>query len=107
MGQSPHKEVQMKVLVTGGAGYIGSHSARELVNRGHEVIVLDSLELGHRELAERAGASRIVEGSTGDTALLDRIFAEERPAAVMHFGAYKAPGESMAQPAKYFHNNVV
>jgi UDP-glucose 4-epimerase len=96
----------MKVLVTGGAGYIGSHAARELVNRGHDVIVLDSLELGHRELAERTGAARIFEGSTGDVALLDRIFTGEHPEAVMHFAAYKAPGESVEQPAKYFHNNV-
>jgi UDP-glucose 4-epimerase len=96
----------MKLLVTGGAGYIGSHTVRELVNRQHEVIVLDSLELGHRELAERAGASKIVQGSTGDAALLDQLFTEEKPEAVIHFAAYKAAGESVLEPAKYFLNNV-
>ncbi|HYP40292.1 MAG TPA: UDP-glucose 4-epimerase GalE [Chloroflexia bacterium] len=97
----------MKVLVTGGAGYIGSHTVRELVNRGHEAIVLDTLESGRRELAERAGASRLIVGSTSDRSLLDSIFAEEQPQAVMHFAAYKAAGESVAQPAKYFANNIV
>ncbi len=96
----------MKVLVTGGAGYIGSHTVRELVNRQHEVIVLDTLELGHRKLAETAGASKLIVGSTADAALLDKLFEEERPAAVIHFAAYKNAGESVEKPAKYFSNNV-
>ncbi|MDQ6692915.1 MAG: UDP-glucose 4-epimerase GalE [Chloroflexota bacterium] len=96
----------MKVLVTGGAGYIGSHTVRELVNREHEVVVLDTLEAGRRELAERAGAYKLVVGSTGDPDLLDSLLSEERPAAVIHFAAHKAPGESMEQPGKYFGNNV-
>ncbi len=100
-------EMSMKVLVTGGAGYIGSHTVRELVNRRHEAIVLDSLESGRRELAERAGASKLIVGSTSDRTLLDSIFAEERPQAVMHFAAYKAAGESVEQPEKYFANNIV
>ena len=96
----------MRVLVTGGAGYIGSHTVRELISRGHEVIVLDSLELGHREQAMIAGATKFIQGSTGDVELLNKLFEEDRPEAVMHFGAYKAAGESMGNPSKYFLNNV-
>ena len=96
----------MRVLVTGGAGYIGSHTVRELVDRGHEVVVLDNLEFGHRELALRAGAARLVVGSMGDVEVLERLFVRERPEAVIHFAAYKAPGESVADPARYFQNNV-
>lgn len=96
----------MKVLVTGGAGYIGSHTVRELVERGYEVVVLDTLEFGNRRLAETAGASKLIIGSTGDSALLDRLFAEEKPEAVLHFAAYKNVGESMKDPAGYFTNNV-
>ncbi len=93
----------MKVLVTGGAGYIGSHTVRELVERGYDVVVLDTLELGNR-----ASILNIpfYQGSITDKTVLERIFAEEKPEAVIHFAAYKAPGESMTQPAKYFHTNV-
>lgn len=96
----------MKVLVTGGAGYIGSHTVRELVNRQHEVIVLDTLEMGQRYLAEAAGASKLIEGNISDEALLDKLLGEERPEAVIHFAAYKSAGESVQQPARYFKNNV-
>jgi hypothetical protein len=93
----------MKVLVTGGAGYIGSHTVRALVDSGYEVVVLDTLELGNK------GAVKQVpfwQGSITDEALLERLFAQERPEAVVHFAAYKAPGESMREPAKYFRTNV-
>lgn len=93
----------MKVLVSGGAGYIGSHTVRELLARGHQVVVLDTLELGNKQ--SLLGAP-LIQGDTADGALLDKIFNEEKPDAVMHFAAYKAPGESMSQPAKYFRNNV-
>ncbi len=96
----------MKILVTGGAGYIGSHTVRELVNRQHEVIVLDTLELGEAKLAQTAGAAKLIEGSMGDAGLLDRLLAEEKPQAVVHFAAYKNAGESVERPAKYFANNV-
>jgi UDP-glucose 4-epimerase len=96
----------LKVLVTGGAGYIGSHTVRELVNLNHEVIVLDSLELGHQELARAAGASKIIQGNTADTALLDNLFDQEQIGAVIHFAAYKNAGESVEKPGKYFTNNV-
>lgn len=93
----------MKVLVTGGAGYIGSHTVRLLRERGHEVIVLDSMEFGH---PAAVGDTTLIEGSTADEALLDRIFAEHAIDSVIHFAAYKAPGESMEQPERYFQNNV-
>ncbi|BCL82841.1 UDP-glucose 4-epimerase GalE [Ktedonobacteria bacterium brp13] len=93
----------MKVLVSGGAGYIGSHTVRELLARGHQVVILDTLELGNKQ--SLLGAP-LIQGDTADGALLDKIFTAEKPDAVMHFAAYKAPGESMSQPAKYFRNNV-
>ncbi|GCE04144.1 UDP-glucose 4-epimerase GalE [Dictyobacter aurantiacus] len=93
----------MKVLVPGGAGYIGSHTVRELVARNHEVVALDTLENGNR--AALLGQP-LIQGSINDAALLDKIFEQEKPDAVIHFAAYKAPGESMTQPAKYFRNNV-
>ncbi|GCF09057.1 UDP-glucose 4-epimerase GalE [Dictyobacter arantiisoli] len=93
----------MKVLVPGGAGYIGSHTVRELIARKHEVVVLDSLENGNQ--ASLLGVP-LIQGNINDAALLDQIFSTEKPDAVIHFAAYKAPGESMSQPAKYFHNNV-
>ncbi len=93
----------MKILVTGGAGYIGSHTVRELLDRGHTLTVLDSLELGdRRSLPEVA----FYQGNLVDEALLDRLFQEQRPEAVIHFAAYKAPGESMQEPTKYFRANV-
>lgn len=93
----------MKVLVPGGAGYIGSHTVRELLARQHEVIVLDTLENGNK--ASLLGAP-LVQGNIDDAALLDQIFIKEKPDAVIHFAAYKAPGESMTHPGKYFRNNV-
>lgn len=93
----------MKVLVAGGAGYIGSHTVRALVERGHDVIVLDTLELGSKQAV---GNVQLYQGSITDDALLDRIFAQEKPEAVIHFAAYKAPGESMQVPGKYFRANV-
>jgi len=103
----PKKELYLvKVLVTGGAGYIGSHTVRELLEGGHEVIILDSLEQGYREATEALGVSdRLIEGNTADRPLLDRLFQEHKPDAVIHFAAYKNPGESVGNPAKYFHNN--
>ncbi len=93
----------MKVLVTGGAGYIGSHTVRELTARGYDVVVLDTLELGNRQSVLNVP---FVQGDIRDAESLDRIFQQEKPEGVIHFAAYKAPGESMSEPAKYFRNNV-
>jgi UDP-glucose 4-epimerase len=93
----------MLVLVTGGAGYIGSHTVRVLRERGYDVLVLDSMEFGHQEAI---GDTPLVRGNIADAALLDRLFAEHPIEAVIHFAAYKAAGESMEQPGRYFENNV-
>jgi UDP-arabinose 4-epimerase len=94
----------MRVLVTGGAGYIGSHTAKALAAAGHLPVSFDSLERGHR-WAARWGP--LVQAELADRAALARTFAEHRIEAVIHFAAYAYVGESMAQPDRYFRNNVV
>jgi UDP-glucose-4-epimerase GalE len=91
----------MRVLVTGGAGYIGSHAARTLARRGHEVFVYDDLSTGHRELAR---GFRLIEGHVGDNAKLKPAVAGVD--AVMHFAAKSLVPESVRNPRKYFENNV-
>jgi UDP-glucose 4-epimerase len=93
----------VKVLVTGGAGYIGAHTVQELKRSGYEVVVLDTLERGNAALVDGVN---FVQGDINDAALLDRLFRAEKFEAVMDFAAYKAPGESIQQPLKYFQNNV-
>ncbi len=95
------------ILVTGGAGYIGSHAVLALQEAGYEVIVLDNLVYGHRELAEDVLNVKLIVGDTNDRALLDNLFATHNIAAVMHFAAYAYVGESVTDPAKYYHNNFV
>ena len=94
----------MKVLVAGGAGYIGSHCVRQLRAAGHEPIVLDNFAYGHRA-AVPVGV-RLHEASLADTAALDRIFESERIDLVMHFAAFCYVGESVTAPLKYYLNNV-
>ncbi|MEO1593422.1 MAG: UDP-glucose 4-epimerase GalE [Cyanobacteria bacterium J06632_22] len=94
------------VLVTGGAGYIGSHAVLALEQAGYQVVILDSLEYGHRELVEQHLKAELVVGSTTDRALLDSLFQRYNIAAVMHFAAYIAVGESVSEPDKYYFNNV-
>ncbi|MBQ7515101.1 MAG: UDP-glucose 4-epimerase GalE [Schwartzia sp.] len=94
----------MKVLITGGAGYIGSHCNRYLAAQGAETVVLDDLSSGH---AEAVLAGRLVRGDFGDRALLDSLLAAERFDAVMHFAGFIDVAESVAEPAKYYDNNVV
>ncbi|MEN9566043.1 MAG: hypothetical protein RLZZ69_1239 [Cyanobacteriota bacterium] len=97
----------MAILVTGGAGYIGSHSVLTLQKAGYEVIVLDNLVYGHQDLVETVLKVKLIVGSTGDRSLLREIFATHQIDAVMHFAAYAYVGESVTQPAKYYNNNVV
>ena len=95
------------ILVTGGAGYIGSHAVLALQRRGYEVIVLDNLVYGHRDIAEKVLKVELVVGDISNRSLLDDLFATRNIAAVMHFSAYAYVGESVSDPAKYYRNNVV
>jgi len=92
-----------KVLVVGGAGYIGSHMVKYLASRGFGPVVLDNLSTGH---AESARFGQLVVGDLADQALLDQLFSEHTFVAVMHFAAASLVGESMEHPAKYYRNNV-
>jgi UDP-glucose 4-epimerase len=94
------------ILVTGGAGYIGSHAVLALKNAGYEVIVLDNLSNGHRELVEEVLQVKLIVGDMSDRTLLENIFSTHKIEAVMHFAAYIAVGESVTDPAKYYQNNV-
>ncbi|HXA03113.1 MAG TPA: UDP-glucose 4-epimerase GalE [Cytophagaceae bacterium] len=93
------------ILVTGGAGYIGSHSVRLLSDRGYQIIVLDNLVYGHREAIINKGVDLVV-GNMDDNNILEKIFSENNMEAVIHFAAYAYVGESVADPAKYYHNNT-
>ncbi len=94
----------MRVLVTGGAGYIGSQVVRQLVDRKIQAVVADSLENGHR--AAVPPDVPLVIGTIGDEKFLDEILTRYSFDAVMHFAGYIEAGESMKNPGKYFHNNV-
>lgn len=93
----------MKVLVVGGAGYIGSHMVLMLSQEGAEVIILDDLSSGH---ADAVLSGKLVQGSIEDRSLLDRLFAEENFDGVMHFASFIQVGESVQHPSKYYRNNV-
>jgi len=94
----------MKVLVTGGAGYIGSITANELKKAGFEVVIFDSLENGYKKAIEDF---ELVKGDIKDQELLTKTLKEHKIEAVMHFAAYIEMGESMEKPSKYFSNNTV
>lgn len=94
----------MKILVVGGAGYIGSHMVLSLAHERHDVVVLDDLSSGH---ADAVPAGMLVRGTIADTGLLDRVLAGHKPDAVMHFASFIQVGESVEQPAKYYRNNFV
>jgi UDP-glucose-4-epimerase GalE len=94
----------MHILVTGGAGYIGSHTVRQLIAEGHEVTVLDNLQYGHREAVP---ADRLVVGDLRDTDFVDRLLVDRRIEADVHFAAYINVGESVTNPAKYYTNNLI
>jgi len=95
----------MKVLVTGGAGYIGSHTVHQLIAEGHDVVVYDNLSKGHR--AAVASAALFVQGDLRDGTLLAEVLQSHQIEAVVHFAADSLVGESMSAPSKYYHNNVV
>lgn len=95
------------VLVTGGAGYIGSHAVWALQQAGYRVLILDNLVYGHKDLVDTVLKAELIEGSTLDRGLLKTIFTDHDISAVMHFSAYAYVGESVTNPSKYYENNVV
>jgi len=94
----------MKILVTGGAGYIGSVATEQLIHAGQSVVVFDNLYQGHREAVHRQAA--FVQGDLADAAAVDAVFAAHQPEAVMHFASHTLVGESMQDPFRYLGDNV-
>jgi UDP-glucose 4-epimerase len=94
----------MRILVTGGAGYIGSHAVRMFLSRGHDVRVYDNLSRGHKPSVP---AERLIVADLADTHRLDQVLVEHRIEAVVHFAALAYVGESVTDPARYWNNNVV
>lgn len=96
----------MAILVTGGAGYIGSHTVAELIDRNQDVIIIDNLENGHKQAAEAFGA-RLVVGDLRNIEFIRDFFRKNDIEAVIHFAAYIEAGESVINPLKHYNNNVV
>ena len=94
----------MTVLVLGGAGYIGSHTVYELIDRGEDVVIIDNLETGHIEAVHEK--ARFYQGDIRDRTFLDGVFEKEHIDAVIHFAANSLVGESMTNPLKYYDNNL-
>jgi UDP-glucose-4-epimerase len=94
----------MSILVTGGAGYIGSHTVLELLKRDEDVVVVDNLSKGHEEAVV---GGRLYKGDLRDTEFLDRVFKENNIEAVIHFAAFSLVGESVGIPLNYYDNNFV
>ena len=94
-----------KILVTGGAGYIGSFTVNLLKSAGFEPIVFDSLETGHKQAIP---GIKVYQGNLQkDLSSLNEVFEKEKPSSVIHFAAYIEVGESVKNPEKYFYNNVL
>jgi UDP-glucose 4-epimerase len=108
----------VRVLVTGGAGYIGSHAVRALSRAGHQPVILDNLVYGHADIARQVLNVPLIEAQVGDRALLETVLQGQHPAlagsglegrpieAVLHFAAYAYVGESVKDPARYYRNNL-
>ena len=94
----------MAILVLGGAGYIGSHTALELVKAGNEVVIADNLVTGYRKAIPEG--AKFYEGDLRDSHFLDNLFHQEKIDAVIHFAAYSLVGESVTNPLKYYDNNL-
>jgi UDP-glucose 4-epimerase len=94
----------MRILITGGAGYIGSHAAKLFLSRGHEVWAYDNLSMGHRRAVP---ADRLIVGDLNEVPRLDHAMVERRIEAVVHFAASTSVGESVREPAQYYQNNIV
>ena len=93
----------MKILIVGGAGYIGSHMVKQLANSGHDVVTLDNLSYGYRDAVKYG---EFVQGDLGDDKILDSIFSDGSIDTVMHFAGFIQVGESMTKPSMYYQNNV-
>ena len=101
----------MKILVTGGTGYIGSHTVLELLKNNYEVIIIDNLSNSKIEVVEKLKQLSkkefvFIKGDVCDYDLLKSIFKENKIDAVVHFAGYKAVGESVSNPIKYYDNNI-
>ncbi|HYV36153.1 MAG TPA: UDP-glucose 4-epimerase GalE [Gemmataceae bacterium] len=94
----------MRILITGGAGYIGSHTVKLCLARGHDVWVYDNLSMGHRQAVP---ADRLIVGDLNEIPRLDHVMLERRIEAIVHFAAWTYVGESVKDPAKYYQNNLV
>ena len=94
----------MAILVTGGAGYIGSHTVVELINQGEEVIVIDNLQTGHKPALT---GGTFYQGDLRDRDFLNRVFSNHEIEAVIHFAASSLVGESVQKPLEYYENNLI
>src|SRR3954469_12812791 len=93
------------LLITGGAGYIGSHTVKHLLAKGERLVVLDNLAFGHTDALPK-GKVTFIRGDMADIHLVDLIFKEHKPEAVLHFAAFAYVGESAEHPLKYYRNNL-
>ncbi len=101
----------MSILLTGGTGYIGSHTAVEMMNQGNDVVIIDNLFNNESTVVERIGmitgrTPAFYQGDVMDKAILRRIFSEHSIDTVVHFAGYKAVGESVRKPLMYYRNNL-
>jgi len=93
----------MNILVVGGAGYIGSHMAKQLAQHGYTPVIVDDLSNGHRSAVANY---KLHQGNIGDADFIDKVLTEVQPHAIMHFASFIQVGESVLNPAKYYTNNV-